>query len=287
MDYIPIIAGWLLAAWLCQRTKPRLTRAWVAVAAIMALLAIPVPNLLSNLSLANYNFAELFRTDTPLAASSFVLIFLLAPLTARWAADGDAKTGVGWAMASCLIAWGLLRRSVTVESIDDVLGSPIWGGGLWDAEYILRFAALYLSFLWLPVFFSLRAIRNPRTGGLVLLGFSAILVLATPTIIRHYSPSDNVRTLFKPGGGHWFAVMVLLIVWCAILSRRVGRWTPAVLLAASALGWSLINLSVNVPSIHGVHLGYPLFAAILSLGLLCILPALPPARAAKETLGGQ
>lgn len=282
LDHLPIVLGWMLAIMLFRRSASaqRPSMHWLITAGLMLAAALPLPALMARLSTghgaANYNFAELFRTDKILVGPTFVLLFLLTPLIARWAADSRTlKTKLGWAAASCLIAWGLLRRSVTVESIHDILGSPVYADPL-DLEYILRFAALYLPLLWLPMFCTFLAMRRLRTKGVLLAGFSIGLILATPLIIRYYSPSDNVPELFRPYGGCWFALLILLTVWSALLARRAGiRLGPLVMGLACVSAWWLLNTSIRVSNIHGVSLGFPMFAGIFVAVQLCILPVAP------------
>ena len=97
----------------------------------------------------------------------------------------------------------LRRRGVRLgRGLGGVLGAPVLGLPM-DLEYILRFGCLYFALLWLPVFFAVLAMSSWR-GLIIGATFAFSLRVAMPTIIQHYSPSDNVRELFQAGGGYWF-----------------------------------------------------------------------------------
>lgn len=281
-DEVPIWVGLLLAAILMwgDRRNVKLHTGWLLSAAVLGLTALALPEVLGQLDGSQYNLKELFRADRSLPHFRLMLLCLWGPLTASWAAElwknGPRWQALCWAPASCLVGWGILRRSVTVESIQDLLGAPVLSLPV-DLEYIARFGALYLPFVWLPLFLVILSTSSRRrfAAGAV---FSAGLVLAAPTIIQHYSPSDNVRELFHSHGASWFAGLCLFTIWTAVLcgkSRRVGWWTPAALAVLAAVpAWAMLDRSVRLDHIPGLLLSFPLFAGAFAVTILCLMPAL-------------
>jgi len=275
IDMLPIYAGVAMACWLAYRSWGGIRLgAWLPAAVAVAAVGLAAPPLLARLGHDQYNLFELLRDDKPLAGITLAAICLWIPFTAGCASamwsSSKRLLAVAWMPASLLVAWGLLRRSATVESIHDILGGPIF---LWplDLEYIARFAVIYLPFAWLPLV--MPPLVASRRGLLVCAAVSLILVAAAPAVIGHYSHADNVRELFRPHGGHWFGVMCLLSPWAAFLCGRV-RWPVGLALAAlsSVAAWRLFLLSVEVDTIHGLRLTLPMFAAAFLFYILCSAP---------------
>jgi len=274
-DMLPIYVGVATACWLAYRSRGAIRLgAWLPAAAAAAAVGIAAPPLLARLGHDQYNLFELLRTDKPLTGVTLTAICLWIPFTAGCASamwsSGKRLLAVAWMPAGLLVAWGLLRRAATVESIHDILGGPIF---LWplDLEYIARFAAIYLPFAWLPLV--MPPLAMSRRGLLACAVASASLVIVAPLIIGHYSHADNVRELFKPHGGHWFGAMCLLSPWVVFLCGR-ARWPAGLALAilSSVAAWRLFLLSVEVDTIHGLRLTLPMFAAAFLFYVFCSAP---------------
>lgn len=277
VDTLPIYVGVATACWLAYKGRGELyLRRWLPASFAVVLVGVGILPLFAKLGHDQYNLRELLRTDKPLAGVTLMAICLWIPLTAHAATamwmSGKRMLAAVWIPVGLLVAWGLLRRSVTVESIHDILGSPTF---LWplDLEYITRFAAIYLPFGWLPLVLPSLAISSRRTM-LVCAAVSAGLVAASPMIIANYSHADNVRELFRPNGGYWFGAMCLLAAWTAPLCGLVWRWftAPVVLGLATVAAWWLFSLSVDVVSIHGLALAPAMFAATFLFYVFCSVP---------------
>ena len=278
-DNLPILGGLVVVAvlLLSKPRSPRIPAEWVVTAVVLGLLALPAPYICARFSAAQYNLAEMFRQDKWFPAARLALLTLWAPLTARWAADlwrENARfRAMAWAGSSCLVGWGVLRRSVTVESIQDILGAPVLGLPM-DAEYILRFGCLYFALLWLPIFFAIGAMSS-RRGLVAWAVFALSLTVAMPAIIRNYSPSDNVRELFLNGGGYWLAILCLYATWVAALCGRVGL-LKAIGIAGLAVvpAWMLLSQSIDISAIHGLRVSLLSFGLAFVVMLACMTPAM-------------
>jgi len=266
-DMLPIYVGAAMACCLVWAGRRELRTAFWLPATALALAAGMAATWLPSLGADQYNLRELLRTDKPFAGMTLAAILLWTPLSASlsasmWSRGKRLAAGL-WTPAAALVAWGLLRRSATVESIHDILGSPILSWPL-DLEYVARFSAIYLPFAWVPLAMP-QVARESRKGAIACAALSALIVIFAPAIIYNYSYADNVRELFRPRGGHWFALLCLLAGWCPALRGR------AVLLAvpAAAVGWCLLAASVRVDTIHGLSLTPLAFMAAFVFYIAC------------------
>lgn len=280
MDKLLIYIGWAIVGLVLMQNRRLLvpTRMWMLGTAALLSASVPLAAALRALGHDNYNLAEMFRTDKILPEVSLAFLFVWAPLTVRWAAalltQGKRLEAIALAPASLFAAWGLLRRSATVESIHDILGSPVWRLPF-DAEYILRFAALYTCLLWLPLLFVVMA--RSRKGVVACMVFSCAYVLACPMLIRGYSHADNVRELFLPGGEYWFAGLCLLTYWAGALLANRGRWLFAGV-ALCVVTWPLLCASIDISAVHGLILRPVQFYVAFAVFVLCLSSAFPKRR---------
>jgi len=181
-----------------------------------------LPFIFSLLGPKYYNFVELFRTDRILPGVRFMVIWWLGPISAYWAVsfwlDNKWVKAVSCLVGSGLVIWGLLRRSVTVESIDDILGTPVL---LWpiDLEYIMRFFVLYSFFMWIPIFCAAMMYWIKRIAFMPICYYCGFVILS-PIIINSYSPSDNVRELFTINQCYLFSILCLAIPWIFIVIKQ-------------------------------------------------------------------
>ncbi|MHC5108346.1 MAG: hypothetical protein ACYTHJ_00540 [Planctomycetota bacterium] len=281
LDDLPILVALIVVACLLltKQRAPRVPAASVLAAVIVGLVTLPIPYICERLGAPQYNLAELFRQDTMFPGIRLAFLLMWIPLTARWAADqwrdGARFKAAAWGLSGCVVGWGFLRRSVTVESIHDILGAPILGLPM-DAEYILRFGCLYFSLLWLPVFFAVHALASRK--GLFTWGtFALILTLAMPAIIQHYSPSDNVRELLRHQGGHFLAVFCLYVTMVAVLCGRVAlRNALAIAALAIVPAWMLLSRSMDLSAVHGMRIGLPAFVLMFVGGIAMAATAFSP-----------
>jgi len=289
-DMLPIYAGEACAAFLFARNVlgmglggdargnlARVARRWLPAAAIALAVAVACQVALPRLGPEQRNFAELLRADKLFPAAWLVAICLWAPATAGWAARdwaaGRRLSAAAWAPASLLVSWGLLRCSVTVESIDDILGSPTTGCPL-DLEYIARLAAVYFPFAWVPLLIPPLAPRS-RVSAACCAAASVAVVLAARAVVQGYSHADNVSELFRPGGECLFGAGCLAAGWAAMLCARAGAVRGvAVAAALSVPAWWMANASVRVESVHGVSAGFAAFCAVFVFFALCAAPGM-------------
>jgi len=254
----------------------RVVRGWLPAAAIALAVAAACQMAFPRLGREQYNFAELLRADKLFPAAWLVAICLWVPATAGWAAAdwsaGRRLSAAAWAPAGLLVSWGLLRCSVTVESMDDVLGSPTTEWPL-DLEYIARLAAVYFPFAWVPLLIPPLAVRS--RAAVWCAAASATVILASRAVVQGYSHADNVSELFRPGGECLFAAGCLAAGWAAMLCARAGAVRGAAVAAAlSVPAWWVANASVRVESVHGVSAGFAAFCAAFVFFALCAAPGM-------------
>ncbi len=282
MDELPICTGIAMVAMLLfGRCRLRFHPAWLWGALPLVMAGLCLPWLLSRLHPTQYNLVELLRQDRMFPGAWLAFLCLWGPLAASWAAGawqaGFRLRAACWAPASCLVAWGVLRRSVTVESIHDLLGSPVlsWPA---DLEYVARFSVIYLPFVWLPVLLAL-LYRRSKGWLAVALAYGVALIALAPLIINGYTPSDNVPELFRPGGHPWFAAVCLLAPGAAVFCERVRRSAglPAAACAlalVSPVAYAMLDRAILLGDIHGLDAGPgALGAAFAAAVATCLIPA--------------
>ena len=279
-DILPIYIGIIVTAALLVGQRQKLHQAWLWGALPLVLMGLCLPSLLGRLGTGQHNLVELLRQDTIFPGVYLLGLCMWGPLTAGWAAgvwrSGGGWRTVCWIPASCLVAWGMLRYSVTVESIQDIFGAPIYAWPA-DLEYILRFSAVYVPFVWLPMFFALS--RKPWAGIAATILFSAVLFALSPMIVHRYTPSDNVSELFNPGGERRFAALCLLAPWLAVLCdklrRSSGMLACAFVLVLSSIGASVVLANtIRLGAIHGMNIRTPQLAIVFAIAVsTCLMPA--------------
>lgn len=278
IDEIPIYAGLVAIAILVfdRRLKLHITWLWYVPIVVAGVF---LPHAIARLGDEYYNLAEMLRQDRALPGVRLAILCLLGPLTASctvamWL-SGARWRAAYWVPASCLVAWGLLRRAVTVESIQDILGAPVlhWPA---DLEYIARFSAVYLPFVWLPIFFAMVS-RHSRRWLAASVVFSIALAVMSGVIVNGYTPSDNVPEIFRPYGHPWFAATCLLMPWAAVLCdmahRAFGALAAiAVLISSSALACVMLDRALFLGDIHGLRMDFLALAAAFAFAVACLFP---------------
>ena len=237
---------------------------WPAHAIVYGILLVGLW-LVTHSPAAPYNVRELLGGN-PLW-SAFLLSGLLywtfgGP---AWIAMRSEAAGLGgWNMlplllAHALVAWVLLRSAVPMESIHDIVGSPVldWP---WEWELIGRFLALFSMIALLLTGAAVIAIRvcagRANTADtMAMVNHSALMYwffIATPLlpallwVIVAAAATDNLTELLRDGGGiaacFWLVIFWLVIAFTgSILSRTLARrclrrwpWKWAVILIAAA-----------------------------------------------------
>ena len=135
-----------------------------------------------------------------------------------------------WLLVQALVTWLLLRLSVPMESIHDIVGSPVLGW-VWELELIGRFVALHCA-IALPMLGAI--ILTAKLGkfdqqGSLTIWFLWILLLAWPlnAVVVSYAATDNLTELMRGGGEFPYALLLAAGVFLATSSATL----PACLLA--------------------------------------------------------
>jgi len=238
-----------------------------------------------------YNVRELFLDHASTSALVFFALTLLwigvgAMLVAQVVISSRRRYLALPAMliAVSLISKMLLSRSVTYESIDDIIGSnnlyglvvtqhawgPRWvrafnvlGPNAIDfLERRVRYTALYsipalgIALSLLTTVRSTRA-RMTSLDRLVLIACAAAWLVLARTLVVTYAATDNLteliaqRALFGiPGEWFLFGVPLLIGVTVALLLRASTHpvWWPAAIVATVAAipaAWALLNLGLE------------------------------------------
>lgn len=215
---------------------------------------------------APYNVREL------LGGNPLLSVFLLAGLlywtcgAPAWIARRSEAAGSGaWRMLPLLavhagIAWVLLRSAVPMESVHDIVGSPVldWP---WEWELIGRFLALYGAVVFLLTGGALLAMRlcAGRRGVAVLHWFSIALVLLPLLywVVVRGAATDNLTELMRDGGSvaasGWLALYWLVLGLAgAIAGRLLARccalpwgWLAFIVAGSLPLGYALFNAATE------------------------------------------
>ncbi len=171
-----------------------------------------------------YNIRELFAGDypsltVPLFASFLYWAFGVPVWLALWLTRGRWLRAGAYPLLVAihgLGAWSLLRLSVPLESIYDLVGSPIltWP---WEWELVARFVSLFgaVSILMAGAAVSMIALRSADPGGryVVLLRWAipaAFLLPLTHWIVVSNAATDNLTELMSAGGS-WPASIYLAV----------------------------------------------------------------------------
>lgn len=285
IDEIPIYAGLATVALLVLDRRLKLHIAWLWCAVPLVIAGFFLPAILAWLGSENYNLVEMLRQDRNHPGARLAVLCLLAPIAASFSVvmwmSGSRLRAVCWAPAGCLVAWGLLRRAVTVESVQDILGAPVlhWPA---DLEYIVRLSAVYLSFIWFPIFFAM-ASRYSRRWLTAAAVYSVVLVAMSGAIVDGYARSDNVSEIFRQYGHPWFAAVCLLVPWVAVLCDKAYHSSglaaaTAVIILSSTLACAMLDRAVLLGDIHGLQAGLLPVAITLAAAIMCLLPAVAATR---------
>lgn len=204
-----------------------------------------------------YNVRELVAIGprgsvSALALSVCVFLAGVAPLWSTWRTVAASLASPLVALASGVLAFVLLRLAVPLESLHDIVGSPVWG---WPGEWerLLRFVALWTAvFLTVGVAGQVVAtVLSPSRLAVLISSALVWLVLLVPLygVIVHQAATDNLTELLAGRASLvafvWVLVAVgalaaaggLLAVWVAA-PLRWRRLLPGLLICVvlAALG---------------------------------------------------
>jgi VanZ family protein len=164
----------------------------------------------THFSAVPYNIRELVAEDYPLlSAFSFAIavvwIFGFPAWAVNYLATGKRQSATlpVYLLMHAIVAWILLRIAVPLESIHDIVGSPILSWP-WEWEMLGRFVALFA--LWSVVLFGavLIVLRSwlPKSSILVWMwAITSIIVLPVSyVIVIQQAATDNLTELLDGGG---------------------------------------------------------------------------------------
>ncbi len=214
-----------------------------------------------------YNVRELVRGDYPVL-SIFLLSAALywicgAPtLFGRTVVDRRSGPWVfpAFALVHGLGLWILLRTAVPMESIHDIVGSPVLGWP-WEWEMIGRFLALFsIVSLALAGGAVAAAVLGGGVEGRPLLHWLGAVAVVLPfwhLIVVTWAATDNLTELMAGGGGPaatFFLLLYLLIISLAgsLLAAGLGggdRRTGLIAMAWAAFSLPLAYLALS----HGTE----------------------------------
>lgn len=245
--------GWRLAAWLWAAPvtaehwvesamppgKPAMAppgaRSGLAVATLLALflgmtLALAV---FARLPGMPYNVRELVAVGpwglVSAAGLSFCLLMgawlplMVNRLPARWVLCAPVA-----APLSGVLAYAALRLAVPLESIHDVVGSPVWGWG-WEWERLLRFMALWTAGLLAVGLAGLLVslVLRPERLAAFINGTLVMLLMLYPLhrIIVREAATDNLTELLADQGSLLSLVWVGVALWgLALTASALSAW---------------------------------------------------------------
>ncbi len=213
--------------------------------------------------LVPYNVRELVRMDHPVL-SIFLLSAALywicgAPVWFARRLSGRRRgpwVFPAFALLHGLGTWILLRSSVPMESIHDIVGSPVLGWP-WEWELIGRFLALFsLVSLALTGGAVAAVALHVNGGGKPLLHWLAAAAVVFPlwhAVVVTWAATDNLTELMAGGGGpaaSLFILLFLLIVSLAgsLLAAGLGgrdRWAGLIGLVWTALSFPVAYLAIS------------------------------------------
>lgn len=157
-----------------------------------------------------------------------------------------------WIVAHGLLAWCLLRVSVPIESLYDLVGSPVldWP---WEWELLGRYLALHISVMLqiLGGVLFVRVILVPATLGQFLYWVLACVVFAWPLyfVVVQWAATDNLTELMADYAsflaasalvGAWFMTSVAASAISAALSAPRRSVVLVVLAMCAAIAASLL-----------------------------------------------
>lgn len=270
--------GWRLAQWLCAPVSDgvavgdadgdamhlrypgdrgrllRLTKYPFVLVLWPVLLCALLIALVVHLPGVPYNMRELVAVGhggwvSSIALSACLFLMYAAPLWPNGQTVAASLASPLLALVCGVLAFSLLRLAVPLESLHDVLGSPVWGWP-WEWERLLRFVAL-----WTAIFLTVglagqwvaTVLDSSRLG--VLIGnVFLMLVLIFPLywLIVHLAATDNLTELLaRQASISSFAWVLASIGSLAVAGGLVAVWMVQPVLWRRLLPWVLTSLVVS------------------------------------------
>ena len=214
-----------------------------------------------------YNVRELLAGPrgwmTALALPLVGTLWAGAPATAaRWIGRGSRRRALllpALAVACALLAFGLLRATVSVESIWDIVGYPVLHGpGDW--EIAGRFVALF-AVVWTLIAggAAVALALDPDEGRAALVAWlpPALLTLVPGyLVVVAWAATDNLTELIRNGGSVVGAVAIA--GWFLAIGGSASLSSRALAGGGSVRRWAIAGLTTA--------LSYPVGYLLLTLG---------------------
>ena len=210
-----------------------------------------------------YNVRELIAQGHPILsalalACAIAWIFGFPAWAAMHMATGSRRPAylLPFLLLHGIVAWVLLRRAVPLESIHDIVGSPILGWP-WEWEAIGRFISLFT--IWSVVSFGagFLTLRSwlPKAGGFLWLWAVATLALlpVAYVVVIQQAATDNLTELLAGGG------TPMAFLWVAaglFMLALAGAQLAVALGSAMRVGvirgalWSIASFPLTYLALH-------------------------------------
>ncbi len=218
--------------------------------------------LIENIAAIPYNVRELIATSNLLERIlfSFALFLSVWPqLYSTRAYCLNRLTGKRFAAIMAIqpfILYGLLRLSVPLESIHDIVGYPVISttGGL---ESLFRFVALFSLPSWALIGGIIILFHRSANRLLLWALFGAIIIVTWHWLVVRFAATDNLTELFLDGGNWqstiwlacWFICFATtLLTTLKIISGNSKHWLIALLAIAISfpLSYWLISQALEI-----------------------------------------
>lgn len=210
-----------------------------------------------------YNVRELIAQEHPIMsalslACAIAWIFGFPAWAATHMATGSRRPATlpAYLLLHAIVAWFLLRTAVPLESIHDIVGSPILGWS-WEWESVGRFISLFALWSVLSFGAGFIALRSwlPKTGGFLRIWAAAALAVlpVAYVVVIQQAATDNLTELVAGGGTPmaflWVAAGLFMLALsgaqlaCALGSgMRVGALRGAL--------WSVASFPLTYLALH-------------------------------------
>lgn len=148
-----------------------------------------------------------------------------------------------WLIVHAMVTWVLLRLSVPIESIHDIVGSPVLGW-VWELELIGRFLVLHstIDLSMLGAIFVTASLSRTGKKGLLAIWCLWLLLLAWPlhVVIVSHAATDNLTELMREGGEFPYA----MLLWAGLFLISLSATLLACLLARKKHILSMLALII-------------------------------------------
>lgn len=214
-----------------------------------------------------YNVRELFAGPrgwmAALALPLVITLWVGAPVTAMLRSGRGSRRRALFlpavAVACGLLAFALLRATVSVESIWDIVGTPVlhWPG---DWEIGGRFVALF-AVIWTLIAGGAAAASalDPDEGPAAFVAWLApalLTLVAGYLVVVAWAATDNLTELIRGGGSVVGAAVIA--VWFLAVAVAASLFSRTLAGRGSARGWAIAGLATA--------LAYPAGYLLLMLG---------------------